>query len=189
MKFEHKTLGHVATLTTEQVQTIREVSIDYCFSFGLRTALQNTYASAKQHGWTLSECRGFFYKKLDKLLAGTVNVREGGSRNPFESMCMKVAAETWNGKPLPQRKAAILRNALAVLGREMKADKEGKAKDEMTVTAALVKAILKKDRESIEKIATRRLEEMKEMESDIPDIELDVEDEMEEEDETEEETE
>lgn len=157
MRFEHKTLGHIGTLETADLDAIRSNSLEYIFHYGVRQSLQDSYAAAK----TLAEAQGDFGKRLEKLLAGTMGVRDPAGS--FETLCLQIAGERWNASPLPTRKAKI--------AEAHKAHPEWKADDRKAISA-YVGLIRKTKATEIEAEAKRRQETK--VAADLGDLNLDA---------------
>lgn len=63
-------------------------SLEYLACYGLKQCLADSYASAKDQ----VEFDAMLAKRIDKLIAGTMSVREGGKRaDPFEAECVRFA--------------------------------------------------------------------------------------------------
>jgi len=77
-----------ATVADTFWDELPKASQDYLKAYGLRQALSDSIASAK----TESEAKGLFDKRVDKLKAGTMSIREVGPRDPFEEECKRLAA-------------------------------------------------------------------------------------------------
>jgi hypothetical protein len=143
MRFEHKTLGHIVTLSDTDLSTIRDMSLEYCFNYGVRQSVQDSYATAK----TTAEAQGMAGKRVAKLLEGTMHAQSSAGR--FESLCLQIAGERWNGVALPKRKAAI--------AEAHKAHPDWKADDRKAISAYVAK--IRQDKASdIEAEAKRRME-------------------------------
>lgn len=81
-EFNHRTFGQIGRVVLEaDVKVVKlngkpipDQSVEYLLNFALQS-LQDAYAGAKNE----AEAQGAFGTKLDKLIAGTIGLRTGGS--------------------------------------------------------------------------------------------------------------
>lgn len=83
------------TIETDKLGTVKidgtavkVETIDYLLAYGLKQSLSDSYASAKDQ----AEFDAMLFKRLTKILEGTMGIREAGApRDPFEAECIRLA--------------------------------------------------------------------------------------------------
>lgn len=93
-KYEHADYGSIGEVTlvvpesgwTLNGKALSESSIRHLATFSLQS-LQDAYAGAK----TPADAEGNWGKKLDRILAGTIGTREGGSRDAVKARAIIIA--------------------------------------------------------------------------------------------------
>lgn len=92
MKISHKS-GYSREFpgTVEEIFAALPVaSQDYLKAYGLRQALADSMAQSKDNA---ADAEARLHKRWEKLLAGTMSVRETGPRNPAETEALRIAAQ------------------------------------------------------------------------------------------------
>lgn len=99
--FAHRTLGTIGALhlraNVDSVmvngQQLPGKSVEYLLNFALQS-LQDAYAGAK----TSEEAKGFFDKKLEALIGGTIGTRTGGGANEHDRVAVSVTRQILKAK-------------------------------------------------------------------------------------------
>lgn len=68
-------------------QPLNEAGLRYVITYGLKQSLADSYASAK----TPAEFDAFLSKRIERIIAGTITVRQNGASDPFEAECLRIA--------------------------------------------------------------------------------------------------
>jgi hypothetical protein len=118
MLTKHKS-GFARELTVDELRAIETNSHVYVYTYGLRQALADSMASAKD----AAEAEGGFTKRLRKLMEGTMSIREvTRTTNPIEVEAKRLARvdiESWvrSGKVKKPTPEAMKEWIVALAGR------------------------------------------------------------------------
>lgn len=119
------------TVITLNEKLLPTASIEYLLSYGLKQCLADSYSSAKDQ----AEFDAMLGKRIDKLIAGTMSIRESASPvDPFEAEVIRLAKirlaaiAKKQGKTLPKVATDEYKTLLDRV-------RNGKAKDELETTA------------------------------------------------------
>lgn len=84
--FSHKDMGDIGTLDVD-LDSLPTATLRFALTFGLRTILQNTYAGINE----AEVAKGLWGKKLDALLAGSVNATRSVAGDPVAKEMKRLA--------------------------------------------------------------------------------------------------